>query len=709
MKTFLPVVFLLIIIITTVSPDVNGQYCIPAYHNICAENIYNISYIDDFTLNNLSNKGSGCNGNANNYINYDKALFTTTLEQGGTYEIMIKCKSEKVVRLYFDFNKDFDFRDPGEFFDVGYAPSDQPHYFKITIPSGISGDIRMRVRAGDFSTASTDDCNKMYWGETEDYTVTVISPFNMEYLRTELFQIKESVFPGSESQKVLAVAVETQGRNVPLTITQLNFSPEGTSSLENIKNARLYYTGTDREFSIENSFGEVVEIPSGDFSFEGNLQLEQGKNFFWLAYDVTENDEALDNYIDGICHSVIVSAETYIPENPNPAGARIIYDSIYIRNGSAVVGNKYFYDDGGPDGSPSRTTYVFTVFPKYIGTKVQVEFTQLDLCSESGCDFLEIHNGNSLSAPVLGRFYNSNPGTITSTASDGSLTFHFQLSPDMPASIDDGWKARFRNVIVNIPTAVISGGGTIKEGETAEIRIDLTGVAPFSVTLTKGSVSEVLNINSTVFTRVVSDAGIYSITKIIDANGVEGNFNGVAVVSLYEKAHAVISGSKTISQGETAFIKIEITGVAPFTLNFSNGSSTETLIINSTTYYKSVNLPGTYVITGLKDANDVEGTFTGSAVITLQQNYHLIAPEGFSPNGDSYNDYFVVLGVNPSNPISLYVYTRDGGLVFSSEDYKNQWDGNNLDGTLLSDGTYYYVITTKDKSTTIKSFVEIRR
>ncbi|TXC85436.1 T9SS type B sorting domain-containing protein [Luteibaculum oceani] len=64
-------------------------------------------------------------------------------------------------------------------------------------------------------------------------------------------------------------------------------------------------------------------------------------------------------------------------------------------------------------------------------------------------------------------------------------------------------------------------------------------------------------------------------------------------------------------------------------------------------------------------------------------------PEGFSPNGDRINDFFVIPDSEffPGN--TLRVYNRWGALVFEMENYDNTWDGTK-DGDVLPDGTYFY-------------------
>jgi gliding motility-associated-like protein len=85
-------------------------------------------------------------------------------------------------------------------------------------------------------------------------------------------------------------------------------------------------------------------------------------------------------------------------------------------------------------------------------------------------------------------------------------------------------------------------------------------------------------------------------------------------------------------------------------------------------------------------------------------------PEGFSPNGDGVDDFFVIQNPNGKS-INLQVYNRWGNIVFEADQYQNDWNGRAnkgiVIGTDLPDGTYFYLISVdgverKPKSLTLK-------
>jgi large repetitive protein len=84
--------------------------------------------------------------------------------------------------------------------------------------------------------------------------------------------------------------------------------------------------------------------------------------------------------------------------------------------------------------------------------------------------------------------------------------------------------------------------------------------------------------------------------------------------------------------------------------------------------------------------------------IVIPGGTQLFIPEGFSPNGDGINDYFVIRNTGGQKVI-VEIYNRWMTLVYKNDDYKNDWDGTTNNGLRvgstsqgLPDGTYFYVV-----------------
>lgn len=92
----------------------------------------------------------------------------------------------------------------------------------------------------------------------------------------------------------------------------------------------------------------------------------------------------------------------------------------------------------------------------------------------------------------------------------------------------------------------------------------------------------------------------------------------------------------------------------------------------------------------------------------------LVIQKGFTPNGDSKNDVFDI-GATNAELIRIKVFNSAGVLVFESDNYQegDLWDGYNMDGVELPEGTYFYLVDMKiagrQEEVQFRSFVEILR
>ncbi|MGK0363014.1 MAG: gliding motility-associated-like protein [Saprospiraceae bacterium] len=86
---------------------------------------------------------------------------------------------------------------------------------------------------------------------------------------------------------------------------------------------------------------------------------------------------------------------------------------------------------------------------------------------------------------------------------------------------------------------------------------------------------------------------------------------------------------------------------------------------------------------------------------------NVIIFNGFSPNNDSFNDAFTILGLERYPNHSIQVFNRWGSKVFEGLDYQNDWKGTNADND-LPDGTYFYLFD-NGEGDILSGYVAIRR
>ncbi len=103
---------------------------------------------------------------------------------------------------------------------------------------------------------------------------------------------------------------------------------------------------------------------------------------------------------------------------------------------------------------------------------------------------------------------------------------------------------------------------------------------------------------------------------------------------------------------------------------------------------------------------------TATVCITVvDTTFDCLFPNGFSPNGDGVNDLFLINCNDEFPEAMLRVFNRWGDEVwFSKGHYQNNWDGKNLLGSDVPDGTYFYIYEYMDGSNRKEArFVVIHR
>jgi len=178
-------------------------------------------------------------------------------------------------------------------------------------------------------------------------------------------------------------------------------------------------------------------------------------------------------------------------------------------------------------------------------------------------------------------------------------------------------------VVVNpLPTAAISGGGTVCTGSPLpNVIFTFTGTAPYTFTYNNGGAPiTVTNHPSNTFTITNAAAGTYTITALTDSKTcVATNLGTPVSVIVNTRPTAVVSGGGTICAGGTLpNVTFTFTGTAPFTFTYTNGATPVTVTNHPSTTYTINNAPaGTYSVTALTDAGTCNATSLGGSVAVV--------------------------------------------------------------------------------------------
>lgn len=156
----------------------------------------------------------------------------------------------------------------------------------------------------------------------------IFQPPYMSFISAEAFHSDTTeTAQGKEAANILGVRITTSGRTSPISLNALHFSPTGsTLPHTDISRSRVFGTELNPVFATWAQFDDAAFSPDS-LSFEGDWQLEEGDNYFWLAYDVA-SDAIPGNRLDASVDSIVVGDTLRSVINPDPAGSRLILEAM---------------------------------------------------------------------------------------------------------------------------------------------------------------------------------------------------------------------------------------------------------------------------------------------------------------------------------------------------------------------------------------------
>jgi gliding motility-associated-like protein len=278
-----------------------------------------------------------------------------------------------------------------------------------------------------------------------------------------------------------------------------------------------------------------------------------------------------------------------------------------------------------------------------------------------------IVSGGTTASPVV-----STAGTYTVTVTDPS----------------NGCTAT-STVLVNLNnTPPVADAGTIQMVGCGVLNVTLNGSGSASgtgITYNWTTVAGNIVSGASGTSPVVDQTGVYTITVTDAATGC----SATDTVSVLTAPGPVAS-----------FTASPTSGIHPLPVDFTNTSSNANTyswsfgdgnISSLTNPSNTYGVAGTYVVT-LIASNNSQCPDTVQSTIVVFDDLTLIIPNIFTPNGDNFNDLFMVTGTG-IDTFKGTIYDRWGLKLFEWEKVDQGWDGRTSSGSIASDGTYYYIIT----------------
>lgn len=107
----------------------------------------------------------------------------------------------------------------------------------------------------------------------------------------------------------------------------------------------------------------------------------------------------------------------------------------------------------------------------------------------------------------------------------------------------------------------------------------------------------------------------------------------------------------------------------------------------------------------LRFRQEQSGLFFGlDTTVLLPTECKLLVNEYITPNNDGFNDKFVINNIEFFQTHSVTVVNKRQEVVYSSHDYKNNWEP-----THLQTGTYYYIVRAHEENKTLKGVLLLEK
>ena len=298
-------------------------------------------------------------------------------------------------------------------------------------------------------------------------------------------------------------------------------------------------------------------------------------------------------------------------------------------------------------------------------------FTTNDVSCFGGSDGLI---GMSASGGTLPLYYNWGTGESILFSQEGD-TLNYLSAGDYIIIVTDANGCQFRDTAtINEPTLLVTENITVDNlcfGDAAGL-IDVTnsgGTPPYSVQWSTGQTSEDL-------TDLFAGWYYYEVT---DANNckVKDSAEILEPSRLWHNSIVTYTSCIDVNDGS---IEVEVGGgVPPYDFVWDHGAFGPDIY----------NLePGDYQVI-FYDANDCSDTI--DYVIYGRDTSCIDIPNTFTPDGDLYNDTWVIGNIDLYPNAMVVVYNKWGNEIFKSQGQYTPWDGT-VNGRPLPSEVYYYII-----------------
>lgn len=404
---------------------------------------------------------------------------------------------------------------------------------------------------------------------------------------------------------------------------------------------------------------------------------------------------------------VITETTTTVNEN-TPTEICVIYTD--VENDPAVVSNPQSSNGSGTitDGNLTDACFTYTPDPGFIG-KDTLTVTVCDpldpLVCTSGQIVVDVQDDTTTPPTDPGDPGNpGGPNTPPQILIDGipGATLHVQIPEDSTGVFCfEAIDANGDEVVLSSVTKLSETGGNITLYQEIEFCFlytpleNFNGTVLWDVTVCDDNTPSLCSIVRIIVDVLpVNDPPVARNDTLIVSRNVEGQIN-------------VLSNDFDI---DGDLIECRISPVEPPAHGLFELNADGTFWYQSDRYYR-----GADALRYLVCDNGLPQLCSEAVVVIEVTDVPLKAYEAFSPNGDGFNDYWRIEGVDfyPDNLVQ--VFDRYNNLVFELDGYNNEnkmWRGESNHGLVsgkLPEGIYYYAINLGTGGGILKGFVVLKR
>ena len=202
------------------------------------------------------------------------------------------------------------------------------------------------------------------------------------------------------------------------------------------------------------------------------------------------------------------------------------------------------------------------------------------------------------------------------------------------------------------------------------------------------------------FTLKPQQSTVFKLTAT--SNGCSSNTDSVSVFVDQYVPKTDAGENSTICRGDS--IELNAKGGKKYLWTFDKSLSGTTIANPKAAPYVTT----TYSVVATNDFCSSEDKITITIDKCLKELPFKI-PQIFTPNSDGSNDSWELIDIDYFPKNNLTIFNRWGDVVYEKSSYLNEWDGKNMAGDDLPDGTYYYVVDLGNGHELYKGFVVITR